>query len=555
MSAVSVSFPIPASNGRVPHAAAREPYGASRSRSHARLTWLAVAAAIVLLMAGFGGYFVYDRFGPANDVPAVIPAPQLTPEGNWPMDRGNPAHTGVSDGFGPVADPDPLWKFDTGGAASRSPIMVDGVVYGGSENGSLYALDATTGAELWRFQADMAIDMTPAYFDGMVYVPTQTGTLYAVDAKTGTERWHLDQGISFWSAPTFANGLVFAGSHDGLLYAIAAESGRVSWSLKTSGSISQAPAVSDGVLYAGSDDGYLYAVKASDGTQLWRTFIKTGIFGAPSVADGTAYLTISNGLSTPGSDLYAIDISNGAERYHREFAETTSAVTVSDGVLYLGEQGDGIHALAAADGSDVWTFEIGGGGRIVKNTGDGFLAEFSSAVGAVRAAVQFQARIKELTIGEVEERRIAFRVGVNIGDVIVEPHDIFGDGVNIAARLESIAEPGGVCISSAAYDQVQGKVGVEFADFGEQDLKNIARPVRAYAVVRAGSGPVIQSGRARPTPFSPPPFSIVGAGRRSRSSIQVPHRPPPSRSSSRHFQHRSLTPVQKCGELVPSIRT
>jgi class 3 adenylate cyclase/uncharacterized protein YjiS (DUF1127 family) len=149
------------------------------------------------------------------------------------------------------------------------------------------------------------------------------------------------------------------------------------------------------------------------------------------------------------------------------------------------------------------------GGRIVKNTGDGFLAEFPSAVEAVRAAVQFQARIKELTIGEVEERRIAFRVGVNIGDVIVEPHDIFGDSVNIAARLESIAEPGGVCISSAAYDQVQGKVGVEFADLGEQDLKNIARPVRAYAVVRAGSGPVIQSGRARPTPFSPPPLSIV----------------------------------------------
>src|SRR5436190_4813139 len=114
------------------------------------------------------------------------------------------------------------------------------------------------------------------------------------------------------------------------------------------------------------------------------------------------------------------------------------------------------------------------GGRIVKNTGDGFLAEFPSAVEAVRAAIQFQTRVKELTIGEVEDRRIAFRVGVNIGDVIVEPHDIFGDGVNIAARLESIAEPGGICISSAAYDQVRGKVGVEFADQGEQNLKNIA---------------------------------------------------------------------------------
>jgi class 3 adenylate cyclase len=118
------------------------------------------------------------------------------------------------------------------------------------------------------------------------------------------------------------------------------------------------------------------------------------------------------------------------------------------------------------------------GGRVVKNTGDGFLAEFPSAVQAVRAAAQFQTRIKELTVGDAEDRRIALRVGVNIGDVIVEPHDIFGDGVNIAARLEGLAEPGGICISSSTYDQVRGKVGIEFADLGEQNLKNIDRPVR-----------------------------------------------------------------------------
>jgi class 3 adenylate cyclase len=122
------------------------------------------------------------------------------------------------------------------------------------------------------------------------------------------------------------------------------------------------------------------------------------------------------------------------------------------------------------------------GGRIVKNTGDGFLAEFPSAVGAVRAAVQFQTRVKELTTADAMDARIAFRVGINVGDVIVEPNDIFGDGVNIAARLESIAEPGGICISSSAYDHVRGKVPVEFTDLGEQMLKNIARPIRAYAV-------------------------------------------------------------------------
>ena len=149
------------------------------------------------------------------------------------------------------------------------------------------------------------------------------------------------------------------------------------------------------------------------------------------------------------------------------------------------------------------------GGRIVKNTGDGFLAEFPSAVEAVRAAVQFQARIHELTTGNAEDGRIAFRVGINIGDIIVEPHDIFGDGVNIAARLEGIAEPGSVCLSSSTYDQVRGKVGIEFADLGEQNLKNIDHPVRAYAWVQDEPSPAIYADRAKPDALSAPRLSIV----------------------------------------------
>lgn len=122
-------------------------------------------------------------------------------------------------------------------------------------------------------------------------------------------------------------------------------------------------------------------------------------------------------------------------------------------------------------------------GRIVKNTGDGFLAEFPSAVEAVRAAMQFQTRVKELTTGDTEDGCIALRVGINIGDVIVEPDDIFGDGVNIAARLEGIAEPGGICISSSAYDHIRGKIRATFADLGERDLKNIERPIRVFRIM------------------------------------------------------------------------
>src|SRR6202047_2008676 len=148
------------------------------------------------------------------------------------------------------------------------------------------------------------------------------------------------------------------------------------------------------------------------------------------------------------------------------------------------------------------------GGRIVKNTGDGFLAEFPSAVEAVRAALQFQKRIHDVALKAAEDRRILFRVGINIGDVIVEPHDIFGDDVNIAARLERLAEPSGICLSSSAYDQVSGKLTVEFADLGERSFKNIARPMRAYAVVREWPGAGTQEFAVR-SPRAAPHLSIV----------------------------------------------
>jgi class 3 adenylate cyclase len=143
------------------------------------------------------------------------------------------------------------------------------------------------------------------------------------------------------------------------------------------------------------------------------------------------------------------------------------------------------------------------GGRIVKNTGDGFLAEFPSAVQAVRAAAQFQTCVRELTTADAQDTRIAFRLGINVGDVIVEPHDIFGDGVNIAARLENIAEPGGICVSSSA------KVGIQFLDLGDQNFKNIALPIRAYAVVWDGSNPATHAERVERDRLSPPRLSIV----------------------------------------------
>src|SRR6516162_7324368 len=122
------------------------------------------------------------------------------------------------------------------------------------------------------------------------------------------------------------------------------------------------------------------------------------------------------------------------------------------------------------------------GGRIVKTTGDGVLLEFPSVVDAVECAVAVQAVMSERNEGVPAERRMLFRIGINLGDILIEGDDILGDGVNIAARIENECEPGDVYLSDDAFRQVRGKISLAFDDLGERSLKNIDRPIRLYAV-------------------------------------------------------------------------
>ena len=148
----------------------------------------------------------------------------------------------------------------------------------------------------------------------------------------------------------------------------------------------------------------------------------------------------------------------------------------------MGEDEEGTHARLRAHLSELVDPKIKEHrGRTVKNTGDGLLAEFPSVVDAVRCAVEVQQGMVDRNAETPEEERIRFRIGVNLGDVIAENDDIYGDGVNIAARLEGLAEPGGVFISRMVRDQIRDKLPYLFEDRGEQSVKNIARPVRVYA--------------------------------------------------------------------------
>ena len=142
-------------------------------------------------------------------------------------------------------------------------------------------------------------------------------------------------------------------------------------------------------------------------------------------------------------------------------------------------------------------------GRTVKNTGDGFLAEFPSVVDGVRCAVEIQRGMVDREAEVPDERRIEFRVGINLGDVIAETDDIFGDGVNIAARLETLAEPGGVLISNTVFDQVRDRLPFAFEDIGEHQVKNIARPVRAYRLRDPDEKPSPASPQRLPLPDKP----------------------------------------------------
>ena len=151
-------------------------------------------------------------------------------------------------------------------------------------------------------------------------------------------------------------------------------------------------------------------------------------------------------------------------------------------------------------------------GRIVNTTGDGLLSEFASVVDAVRCAVEVQREMAARNADVPAERRIDFRIGVNLGDIIIDENDIFGDGVNLAARLEALAEPGGICVSRVVRDQVRDKLALSFEDMGEQQVKNIARPVRTYRILlaeRAGGTSILSEAAAPRALLDRPSIAVL----------------------------------------------
>jgi len=317
------------------------------------------------------------------------------------MFRGNAAHTGASEEEGPRRLQRIKWAFPTGERIVASPVHADGVVYVGSDDGHVYAVDAIDGRQRWKRRTGGPVASTPAVAAGVVYALSFDGTLYAFDAKSGALRWKFATGgerrfeakglhgfqprhqtfadpFDVWlSSPVVADGSVYVGSSDGNVYAIDAATGDERWSFRTGNVVHASPAYADGVVFVGSFDSYLYAIDAASGREKWRfkggddpaIHNQVGFQSSPAVAGGVVYTGCRD------SHLYAIDAATGEEKWrlHHGGSWVNTSPAVSRGRVIYG----------TSDTSRYLVVDAATGKPLVEQQGRAYLFSSPTVAGSV----------------------------------------------------------------------------------------------------------------------------------------------------------------------------
>ncbi len=223
------------------------------------------------------------------------------------------------------------WSHATASSIYSSPAVARGIVYVGSQAGTVYALNASTGAMMWSYPTGSSVYSSPAVANGVVYVGSEDGNVHALNASTGAFLWSHATGAMTLSSPAVANGVVYVESSDGNLYALNASSGAVMWSSPTAGSGLSSPAVANGVVYVGSQDGSVYALSASTGTYLWSFSTGDSVYASPAVVSGVVY------AGSHGGTVYALNASNGAFKWSQPAGYNVySSPAVANGIVYVG---------------------------------------------------------------------------------------------------------------------------------------------------------------------------------------------------------------------------
>ena len=295
---------------------------------------------------------------------SISPQLEITTHPQHAMFRANPQHIGEYDSGGFFPPNTELWRFKTGNNVRSSPALWDGIVYFGSLDGKLYAIDAMTGKAKWVFKTGNMVYSSPAVSNGIVYFGSWDNNLYAIDAVTGKERWRLKIGNHLWrakatnigdSSPALSDGVVYVGSNDKNLYAIDAMTGKVKWRFKIGYIVYSSPAVSNNVVYIGSDYNDLFAIDAIAGTEKWRFATRNGVHSSPAVSNDIVY------FGSEDKNLYAIDAVTGTEKWRFTTGNGVhSSPAVSNGVVYIGSNDNNLYAIDAVTGMKKWQFKMGG---------------------------------------------------------------------------------------------------------------------------------------------------------------------------------------------------
>ena len=298
------------------------------------------------------------------------------------MFRGNPAHTGVYSGPAPRQFHRVKWKFPTGNRIIASPVIDGRLIYFGSDDGNVYAVDSETGHQIWKTKTRGPVSATPAIANGMVYVGSYDGNFYALDASTGELKWKFategerrfeakglhgmqpkNQTIAdpfdiFLSSPVVTNGLVYFGSGDGHVYSLDANSGKLNWKFKTGNVVHASPASANDIIFVGSWDSYFYAIDAKSGKEKWRfhggedplIHNQVGFQSSPAVVDSVVYTGCRD------AQLYALDATSGKLKwtFDNQLSWVITSAAVLNGKVYFGTSDSSLfHVAEAATGKSL----------------------------------------------------------------------------------------------------------------------------------------------------------------------------------------------------------
>jgi len=272
---------------------------------------------------------------------------------DWPTFHSDASHSGVGAGNSTV-NSTILWRFDTGNKVWSSAAVVGDMVFVGSSNGNVYALNASSGSEIWSHATNGEVRSSPSISGGMVYVGSMDNKVYALNALNGSLVWSFTTGNYVDSSPIVVNGVVYVGSLDGKVYALNADNGTVVWSYTTGNAVVSSPAISGGIVYVGSMDHKVYALSATNGSMVWSYTTGGGVYSPPAVVGGMVY------VGSWDYSIYALNAFNGSKAWSYATGNySNSCPAVAYGTVYSASKDGNVYALNASSGSKIWSYKTG----------------------------------------------------------------------------------------------------------------------------------------------------------------------------------------------------